>query len=115
MVDHGFPPEARIRKRSEYLALQRRGRRFHTRDFVLLYRRGDAGCSRVGITVSRRVGPAVVRNRIKRWVREFARHRAGSLPRDWDVVVIARKSAARIEHRQADLQLGVFYDHLAGR
>ena len=112
MVDQGFPPQARIRRRSEYLALQRRARRFHTRDFVLLYRPGGTDRSRVGITVSRRVGPAVVRNRIKRWVREFARKNAGSLSGNWDVVVIARSSAARIEHSQADLQLAEFFDHL---
>jgi len=82
---------------------------------VFLYRRGETPRSRVGITVSRRVGNAVVRNRFKRWVREFARRRMGSLPRTWDVVVIARRSAGDMAHRDADDQMGEFFDYLATR
>ena len=110
-----FPPEARIRRGVEYRALRSRGQRFHSRDIVFLYRSGETLRSRVGITVSRRVGNAVVRNRIKRWVREFARRRMGSLPRAWDVVIIARRSAGGALHRDADDQMGEFFDYLATR
>jgi ribonuclease P protein component len=50
--------------------------------------------SRFGITVSRRVGNAVVRNRVKRWLREVIRHHWRSLEGEWDVVIIARPKAA---------------------
>ena len=82
---------------------------------VSLSVRGETQRSRVGITVSRRVGNAVVRNRIKRWVREFTRRRMGSLPRVWDVVIIARRSAGGLVHRDADVQMGEFFDYLATR
>jgi len=49
--------------------------------------------ARVGITVSRRVGNAVTRNRIKRWVREVLRQHIEWLPTGHDVVVIARRNA----------------------
>ena len=51
---------------------------------------------RVGITVTKKVGNAVVRNRIKRWVREFVRQDVAWLPAGADVVVIAKKSAAEL-------------------
>lgn len=52
-----------------------------------------SGC-RVGLVVSRRVGNAVVRNRVKRWIREAARRSFETLQGSWDLVVIAHTSAA---------------------
>jgi ribonuclease P protein component len=49
--------------------------------------------ARLGITVSRRVGSAVERNRIKRVVREWYRHERSGLAPDADLVVIARSAA----------------------
>jgi ribonuclease P protein component len=51
------------------------------------------GVARFGITVSRKVGNAVVRNRVKRWIREAIRHERGEL-RGVDLVFIARRSSA---------------------
>ena len=60
----------------------------------MLYLPGQAAGSRVGLTVSRKVGGAVVRNQVKRWLREAVRHERAELVGDWDVVLIARPSAA---------------------
>jgi ribonuclease P protein component len=110
-----FPPEVRIRRGSDYRILTRTARRFHTRSFVFLYRRGEAGFNRVGVTVSRRVGNAVVRNRVKRWVREFARRHMGSLAGAWDIVVIARPRASDTDHDSAVGEMGELFDFLSAR
>ena len=115
LAEQRFPPEARIRKGADYRALTRAARRFHTRSFVFLHRRGETGSSRVGITVSRRVGNAVVRNRIKRWVREFARRHMGSLPKAWDIVVIARPRASDEDHDTVDAELSELFGYLSTR
>ena len=63
---------------------------------VLMADRHDSqasGVARLGITVSRRVGPAVVRARVKRRVREWFRRTPDALPDDKDLVVIARAGA----------------------
>jgi ribonuclease P protein component len=106
----GFAKRERVRKRRDYLAIQGRGRKVGGKHFLVLV---ASGVGRLGITVSKKVGNAVTRNRVKRYVREFARQaRDGErswLPRDRDLVVVARPSAASIRFRDvaADLsQLG---------
>lgn len=57
----------------------------------------SAGRARLGLTVSRRVGNAVARNRVKRRVREWFRREQGRLSPGRDYVVIARPGAASLE------------------
>jgi len=94
-----FSKDRRLRKRREFLAVQSGGEKVHTRHFLLLVRRTSNSCGRVGITVSKRVGNAVTRNRVKRLVREVARRTGALTVAGTEVVVIAKASAAR-----ADLQ-----------
>lgn len=57
------------------------------------------------MTVSSKVGNAVVRNRLKRWVREYVRRHKPELPAG-EMVVVAKPSAAEIDHARADADLG---------
>jgi ribonuclease P protein component len=84
-----------VTRRSEYLAIQTRGQRFASDHYLLfvLPREGGAG-PRFGITVSRKVGNAVVRNQVKRWVRESCRRMVADFPPNRDLVIVARPSAA---------------------
>lgn len=81
-------------RRADFLRATRQGRRFATEYFLLyVFDREDSGPARLGITVTRKVGNAVRRNRIKRLVREWYRHtqaHRGTLV-GCDLVVIARR------------------------
>jgi ribonuclease P protein component len=92
--DERLPKAHRIRKRAEFLRLQRVGRRRSGTRFVVITERRHDGISRLGITTSRQVGGAVVRNRVRRLVREFFRRRQYEIVPPQDVLVIARASAA---------------------
>ena len=61
----------------------------------------DPDRSRLGLTVSRKVGNAVVRNRVKRRIREWFRRDGRQLAHGFDVVVIARQQAASMSSEQA--------------
>lgn len=90
----GLPPAARLRRRPEIQRVQRGGVRRAGRLLVVLALPSTAQAPRMGLAVSRKVGNAVVRNRVKRRLREVWRHLRVQLPA-MDVLVIARTSAAQ--------------------
>ncbi len=89
-----FPKRLRIFGSSDYRAIYGEGRKIQSQRFVLFVRRNDLGHPRLGITVSRKVGKAVVRNRIKRLFREVFRRAQTEVPNSLDVVVNARQGCA---------------------
>ena len=91
-----FPKSARLRKRPEFLNVSRTGKKVHSPNFIVISKSNVRGESRLGITVSSKIGNALVRNRIKRLVREFFRRRRHEWVSDRDVVVIAKKGAAEL-------------------
>ncbi len=94
MKQFGFSWEERLHTRKEYLAVYREGYKVFTPYFVLYFRENGRQFSRLGIAASRKMGRPVVRNRIRRRLREsFRRNKQGILPRS-DVVVNVRRCAA---------------------
>jgi ribonuclease P protein component len=82
----------RLRKRVEFLQAAR-GVKWVTPGLILQCRhRRDDSASRIGFTVTKRVGNAVVRNRVKRRLREVARQDKAHIQTGFDYVVIGRKS-----------------------
>jgi ribonuclease P protein component len=104
--DQRLPRTRRIRKRAEFLALQRVGRRYAGTRFVVITAPRQSGPGRIGITASRRVGGAVVRNRVKRLVREFFRRHQHAIVPPQDVLVIARTQAAEASYAEVVQELG---------
>jgi ribonuclease P protein component len=91
--------EMRLRRRPEFVVVQAEGQKHHGRHLLGIARkRSDPALSgRLGLTVTKKVGNAVVRNRIRRMLREWMRLH-GWVPAGWDLVVVAKESAARQLH-----------------
>jgi ribonuclease P protein component len=88
------------------LHLSREGKKQHTSHFVVISVVNKLGESRLGITVSAKVGRAVVRNRIKRRLREFFRRVRHRLSPDRDVVIVAKPGAGRLSLGQLADEIG---------
>lgn len=73
--------------------LYRKGGSAANRFLVLYLRRNGSGGNRVGITVSAKLGNAVVRNRLRRRLREIYRLHESSFRRGFDLVVVGRSAA----------------------
>jgi ribonuclease P protein component len=105
-----YPKAVRLRRRAEFLNLQRGGRRRHTSHLVVIRRPAEGPSSRLGVTVSARVGNSVVRNRIKRLLRDVFRHRRTDIAPPVDVIIIAKPGADSLTHAQAAIQFAQALD-----
>lgn len=83
----------RVKARRDFVRLQAHGRRIHTPHFVVLLGPSADGTTRIGITITRKVGDAVERNRVKRLVREVFRRNRELFPDAQDIVFVARSGA----------------------
>jgi len=101
----GYPKAARLRRRREYLTVQRDGRRRHTAHLVVIQRPAPGAVSRLGVTASKRIGNAVVRNRLKRVLREAFRVQRAAIVPPLDVLVIAKPGADRLTYAEATEEL----------
>lgn len=91
--DFSFPKQARLLRSSEFRKVYAEGLRFTGPYFAAFcLRRGEPGGARVGFTLPRGLGKSVVRNRLKRRIREAFRLRRGRLEPGWDIVINPRKA-----------------------
>jgi ribonuclease P protein component len=112
-----WPKAAKLRKRPEFLRVQEAGRRRSGRHVTVVSLRVDGGasCARFGLVVTRKLGGAVVRNRIKRRLREILRQVRGMVA-PADVVLLARRSVAdaRWDELVADVGRALGVDGVKG-
>jgi ribonuclease P protein component len=108
-----FTKADRILKRREFVALSKSGQRVQNDDFIAYFLPARLGQSRLGITVTKKVGQAFERNRIKRIVREFFRLNRHCLSDYWDINIIAKRQSAGITSEKANRSLQNIFDRIS--
>ena len=109
-----FRKADRILKRREFLELSKYGRRIQNEHFIAYFSPGQCNRSRLGVTVTKKVGKAVTRNKIKRFVREFFRLNRHCLSGQWDINIIAKRQSAGISSEKAYRSLQNIFDLISG-
>ncbi len=100
-----FTKAERVRQRRDYLRAQAQGKRLYTRHFGVTLAPPATEGPRLGLVVTKRLGKAVQRNRVKRLLREFFRRHRTQLPAV-DLVIMAKKGAAALGYHQVEEELG---------
>jgi ribonuclease P protein component len=106
MGGFAFPPAQRLKRPSDFRAVLDRGTKRHSRDFILFRAGVGPDLPRLGVSVGRKVGGAVARNRIKRLLRESFRLHW----REWELsganlVVIAKRGADALSLHEVSREL----------
>ncbi|NCC59021.1 MAG: ribonuclease P protein component [Synergistales bacterium] len=114
-----YPPSYRLKRRPQFCSCYDRGRRFFSKSFSLfVLEREDAGQSwRLGLTVSRKIGKSVRRNRVKRLVREFFRLHQHDFHLRADIVVVPKRGVCvdSMDLAQVSSELGPLMTKIVSR
>ena len=104
-MPQGFSGAARLLRRSEFEAVYRGGGRKSSARFVVFYRTNGGPRSRLGISAKKALGGAVVRNRIRRRIREIFRQNNSEISPGWDIVIHPRNSMTRVAFASIEAEL----------
>lgn len=91
----------RLKKNYEFARIYRRGRFFPGKYLVLYILKNNMEINRLGVSVSKKIGKSVTRNRVKRLIRESYRYYEPFITGGLDIVITARK--VETEYRFADI------------
>ena len=106
MCSFSFPKKERILNRKDFVNLNQLGKKFYTIHFVIIFKENGLGITRLGITVSKKIGNSVKRNKVKRLIREFYRLHKAFFPQGYDIVIAAKKGAYGLDFWKIKEELG---------
>lgn len=95
----------RLRKNSDFTKVYKRGKAYWNKHFTVSIKKNGTVKTRVGFSVSKKVGNAVERNKIKRKLREIIRLNRHSLEGGCDIVITPRKNTLEMEYKQIENSL----------
>jgi len=107
-----FPKSSRLLKHADFDHVYQNGKRQFSGHMTVFSLRRDAGAPRVGLTVGRALGGSVVRNRIKRRLREAVRRNLHALSVPVDLVINPRKSVLTLEFAQLEAEVAQAFEKI---
>lgn len=108
-MSYNYLKEYRLRDPQDYKDIRKMGCKLHTPHFLIYTRQNRLAHARLGMTVSKKVGNAVVRNRIKRYIKEYFRVNRLSIGNN-DFSVIAKRNAGHLLYEDVSRELAHIVD-----
>lgn len=100
-----LPQANRLRKKEDFNRAYRYGKSIAGQFLVLYYRSNGQGNTRIGFSVSRKIGKATVRNRVKRLIREICRKHMQEFLQGFDLIFIARPKIKGIRYALVEQEM----------
>jgi ribonuclease P protein component len=101
-----FRRKERITNPQDFKRVMKTGRKLHTKNFILFVKENGQQFHRLGVVVSKEVGPAAYRNRIKRVCREFFRFHKHQIKGALDIIILAKRECLLKKYVDAKGELG---------
>jgi ribonuclease P protein component len=105
-----FPRTARLLKHADYQSVYQKGQKHFSGNMTVYFLRRESGAARVGLTVTKAMGTAVTRNRMKRRMRSAVRQHVNTFNLPVDVVIHPRRSALTAEFQQLVTEVGQAFE-----
>lgn len=109
----GFTKEDRLLSQADFVLLKNTGKKIHSDCFIAQVLQNNRTNSRLGLTISKKTGNAVTRNRLKRLVRERFRTKKYKISGFWDINIIAKKNAAQCSSEKAFSSLDRIFNKIS--
>jgi ribonuclease P protein component len=100
-----FTRKERIALPQDFRRVMKTGRRLASKNFIFFLRENRKGYHRLGIVVKKEVGPATLRNRMKRYLRDFFRLHKHQIKGALDLIILIKKGSLPHRYREAEEEL----------
>lgn len=94
--------ECRLRKNEDFRIVYRKGRSYWNRNIGLYMMKNNLDNSRIGFSITKKIGNSVVRNRTRRRIYEIYRKNFDCIKEGYDIIIIPKKNVVDITHRELE-------------
>jgi len=97
----------RLRKNEDFKRIYKNGKNYYNRNLIMYIMKNELEDTRIGFTVSKKIGNSVVRNRVRRRIKEIVRKNFNNIKEGYDIILIPKKNVVDISHKE--LENAVFH------
>lgn len=94
--------QKRLRSNRDFKLVYKRGKGYFNRNFTFVIKKNNLQGSRVGFSITKKYGNAVMRNTMKRKLKEIFRHNFDLVKSGYDIVVIPKQNTKELDYKQLE-------------